>query len=545
MTERFDYVIVGGGTAAGIVAYRLGEAGHSVCVLEAGPSDRHPYIHIPAGFSKTLFHPTLTWQFMTDPDPATGNRSAPYSQGRTLGGSSSINGMIYNRGQPHDFNSWALMGNRGWGFDDILPYFRKTEDRIAPKVAPDPQYRGSGGRLTVTNAPWPNELETAFIESAVNAGHPRNDDYNGATQEGVGQYQSAIRNGRRVSTATAFLHPASRQFEVKIKTSATVTRIVVENGRATGIRYRQGATEYTVHAAREVILCAGAINSPRLLQTSGIGPGKVLKEAGVDVVHELPGVGENLRDHYSPRIVARAKDGVNSINLHVSGVPLMKQLALWLSGKPSVLATSPARIHLFGKSDPSMSHPDYSMMFAPASFKLGLVGVLDDFPGMTCGVWQQRPESTGYVRITGPSFDDVPRVNPRWLSARRDQQVVLAALRAARKIYATDPLASLIEEEIFPGPECASDEELLQFAREKGATSYHLVGTCKMGTKEDAMSVVDPQLRVHGIDALRVIDSSIMPTIVSANTAATTMMIAEKGSDMILERTTTERQAAA
>ncbi|MDQ4421573.1 GMC family oxidoreductase N-terminal domain-containing protein [Sphingobium sp. DEHP117] len=545
MAERFDYVIVGGGTAAGIVAYRLGEAGHSVCVLEAGPSDRHPYIHIPAGFSKTLFHPTLTWQFKTDPDPATGNRSAPYSQGRTLGGSSSINGMIYNRGQPQDFDSWAQMGNRGWSFDEVLPYFRKTEHRIAPTVAPDPQYRGSGGRLTVTNAPWPNELETAFIESAVNAGHLRNDDYNGATQEGVGQYQSAIRNGRRVSTATAFLHPASRQFDVKIMTGATVNRIVVENGRATGVRYRRGETEYAVQAGREVILCAGAVNSPRLLQSSGIGPGKVLQEAGVPVSHELPGVGENFRDHYSPRIVARAKKGVNSINLHVTGVPLLKQLALWLLGRPSVLATSPARIHLFGKSDPAMSHPDYAMMFAPASFKAGLVGVLDDFPGMTCGVWQQRPESTGYVRITGPSFDSVPRVNPRWLSAQRDQQVVLAALRAARNIYATDPLASLIDDEIFPGRGCETDEELLQFAREKGATSYHLVGTCKMGPKGDTMAVVDPELRVHGLEALRVIDSSIMPTIVSANTAATTMMIAEKGSDLILERNTTGPHGAA
>ncbi|MDO7843181.1 GMC family oxidoreductase [Sphingomonas immobilis] len=534
-TDSFDYVLVGGGTAAGILAYRLGEAGHSVCVLEAGPPDRNIYIHIPAGFSKTLFHPTLTWQFKTDPDPATGNRSAPYTQGKTLGGSSSLNGMIYNRGQAADYDGWAQMGNRGWSYDDILPYFRRTERRVAPDVAPDSRYRGDAGRLTVTTAQWPNKLEPAFIASAHNAGHPINADYNGAKQEGVGRYQSAISKGRRLSTATAFLHPAAKKFGVDIRTDALATRIVLDGKRATGVAYRRGGVEKTVTARREVIVCAGAINSPKLLQLSGIGPAELLQSAGVPVQHDLPGVGENFRDHYSPRIVARAKPGIDSINLHVTGLPLLRQIALWAMGRPSVLATSPARIHLFGKSDPGMERPDYAMMFAPASFKMGLVGVLDDFPGMTCGVWQQRPQSAGYVRIASPDVDAPPHVNPRWLTEIEDQRVVLAALRAARKIYATEPLASLIDQELFPGADYESDEQLMTFAREKGATSYHLVGTCKMGPATDARAVVDPELRVHGMTGLRVVDSSIMPMIPSANTAAATMMIAEKASDMILK----------
>jgi len=533
MSETFDYVIVGGGTAAGILAYRLGEAGHSVCVLEAGPADNNIYIHIPAGFSKTLFHPKLTWKFMTDPDPATGNRSAPYSQGKTLGGSSSLNGMIYNRGQAGDYDGWAQSGNRGWSYDDILPYFRRTERRIAPDVPADPEYRGGEGRLTVTTAQWPNKLEPAFLEAAQNAGHPFNPDYNGATQEGVGRYQSAISHGRRVSTATAFLHPARKKFSVDVRTEALVTRVVLEGKRATGVRYRQGGVDRQVSARKEVIVSAGAVNSPKLLQLSGIGPASLLTSVGIDVAHDLAGVGENFRDHYSPRIVARAKPGVDSINLHVTGLPLVRQVALWLMGRPSVLATSPARIHLFGKSDAGMERPDYAMMFAPASFKMGLVGVLDSFPGMTCGVWQQRPESAGYVRVSSSDPNAAPHVNPRWLSEATDQRVVLAALRAARKIFATEPLSSLIESEIFPGLDHSSDDELMAFAREKGATSYHLVGTCKMGPATDARAVVDPELKVHGIAGLRVVDSSIMPMIPSANTAAATMMIAEKASDMI------------
>jgi choline dehydrogenase len=533
MDELFDYVIVGGGTAAGIVAYRLGEAGHTVCVLEAGPADNHPYLRIPAGFNKTLFDPRFTWQLKSDPDPGINGRQIAYTQGKVLGGSGSVNGMIYNRGQSGDYDGWAQAGNSGWSYEDILPYFRRTERREANSV--DPAYRGRDGRLTVVNAPWPNIAVDAFIEAAVLRGHPRNPDHNAASQWGAGYWQSSIERGWRASTSTAFLKPARKRFGVAVRTMAQVLRIELEGRRAARVVYRTAGGERTVAARGEVILSAGAVHSPKLLQLSGIGPGALLAGHGIAVRHDLPGVGENFRDHFGPRLVARARPGVDSINLHTRGLPLARQLLLWALGRPSILALSPARGHLFGKSDPAMDAPDYTLMFAPASFKAGLVGVLDDFPGITVGAWPMRPQSSGYVRIASADPDSMPHINARYLTDPVDQRVQVAAMRAARAIMATEPLAGLIDAELFPGPDCQSDEEMLEFARSFGATSFHLAGSCKMGPASDLRAVVDPRLRVHGIAGLRVIDSSIMPTIVSGNTAAATMMIAEKGSDMILE----------
>ncbi len=531
MSDAFDYVIVGAGTAASILAYRLGEKGHSVCVLEAGPPNRHPYLVVPAGFAKTLFHPELTYAFKSDPDPDTGNRAMLFSQGRTLGGSSSLNGMIYNRGQDADYDLWAQAGNRGWSFEDVLPLFQRTERRIAERV--DASRRGTEGRLTVTTAPWPNALEEAFTETALRLGHKRNDDYN-AHHDGVGPFQSAISRGRRVSTATAFLHPARKSFGVDVRCHARVTRIDFLERRATGVAYTRDGATYRVMARREVIVAAGVFNSPKLLQLSGVGPAALLKENGVQPLIDLPGVGENLHDHFGPRIVARAKPGVDSVNLHVSGLPLLKQIAKWLLGQPTVLATSPARVHLFGRSDPTLERPDFTIVFMPASFKAGLVGVLDDFPGLTFGCWPMRPLSRGYVRIAGPGPDTPPRVNPRYLSEEYDRRVLVEALKTARRIAATEPLASLIDAELFPGPEVASDADLLAFSRQWGATSFHYVGSCKMGPASDVRAVVGPDLKVHGLEGLRVADSSIMPSIPSANTAAASMMIGEKAADLIL-----------
>ena len=375
-TDEFDYVIVGGGTAAGIVAWRLGEAGYSVCVLEAGPPDHNPFIHIPAGFSKTLADPKITWQFKSDPEPGIADRSIVYAQGKTLGGSSAINGMIYNRGQAADFDGWAQAGNTGWSYDEVLPYFRRTENRIGESV--DPNYRGVDGRLTVTTTQWPNELETAFYDAAINAGYPHNDDYNGASQEGVGSYQSSISNGWRVSSASAFLKPARRQYKVEVRCNALAMSVILEDKRATGVSYRRGASESVVLAKREVIVSAGTLNSPKLLQLSGIGPAQLLKEHGVEVVHDLPAVGENLRDHFSPRIVARANPGLQSINQNASGLSLVGEVFRWLVKRPSVLAISPGRVHIFGKSSPQLENPDFVLLFAPASYKAGMVDVLDD-----------------------------------------------------------------------------------------------------------------------------------------------------------------------
>jgi choline dehydrogenase len=538
--DEFDFVIVGGGTAAGILAYRLSEAGRSVCVLEAGPPDRNPFMRVPAGFIKTLFDPKVTWQLASEPNPNTNNRPIQYTQGKTLGGSSSVNGMVYNRGQAADFNEWAQRGNLGWGYQDVLPYFRRTEQWTGGKS--DREYRGGEGRLKTSVSPWPNAVVDAFVAAARSLGHPFNPDYNGARQEGVGFYQSAISRGRRNSTATAFLHPARG---VDIRTEALVTGIVLKNGVATGVSYERGGKTEMVTARREVIVSAGTTNSPKLLQLSGIGPAWLLQQHGITVRHELPGVGKNFRDHYSPRIVIRAKDHVDTLNAHVTGLPLGLEIAKWFLGRPSVLSLSPALVHVFGKTSPVLQDPNYSLVFTPGSYKQGFIGRLDDFPGMTCGAWQMRPESSGYVRIQSANPRDVPVLNANYLAAETDQKILVDALKAARAILGAPLLAPFVEAELFPGKQVRSDDEWLAFARQYGNSSYHLIGTCRMGPATDPSTVVDERLRVHGIGALRVVDASIMPAMPSANTYAATMMIAEKAADMIIEDHRMEIKAVA
>ncbi|MGI4795945.1 MAG: GMC family oxidoreductase [Janthinobacterium lividum] len=530
--DQFDYVVVGGGTAAGILTYRLGAAGKSVCVLEAGPPDDKLLMRMPAGFIKTLFDPNVTWQFKSDPMPATNNREIQYTQGKTLGGSSTVNGMVYNRGQAADFNSWAQRGNRGWGYDDVLQYFRRTERRVGDA---DTRYRGQDGRLVTAVSPWPNQVVDGFIAAAQSRGHPFNPDYNGVNQAGVGFYQSAIKRGRRISTATAFLHPARRQFGVDVRTKAVATSVILVNKRAAGVAYVQDGVTHQVRARAAVIVSAGTVNSPKLLQLSGIGPAELLQACGIDVKHELPGVGENFRDHFSPRIVVRAREGVDTLNAHVSGIPLAIEAARWMLRRPGVLSLSPALVHVFGKSEQALDESDYSLVFTPGSYKQGFIGRLDSFPGMTCGAWQMRPDSSGSIRIRSADPHDAPRVNANYLAVENDRRVLVRALREARAILQAPALAPFVDHEIFPGPDVQTDEDWLSFARAQGNSSYHLVGSCKMGPATDPLAVVDDRLRVHGLDGLHIVDASIMPTMPSANTYASTMMIAEKASDMILE----------
>lgn len=530
--ETFDYVLVGGGTSASVIAYRLGERGKSVCVLEAGPPDRNPYIHIPAGFVKTLFDPKVTWQFASEPSAHIGGRSILYSQGRTLGGSSAINGMIYNRGQAADYDGWAQRGNPGWSYQDVLPYFRRTERW---RGAPDPLHRGGEGRLSVGVPPWPNPLVDAFVASAQACGHRPNRDYNGADQAGVGLYQSAIDRGRRVSAATAFLHPARRRYRVEVRTQALVTGLAFEGRRAVRVQYLRGGQAQEVAARAEIIVCAGAINSPKLLQLSGLGPPEVLGPCGVEVRNALPGVGENLHDHFSPRLVARARPGVDSVNTRVRGLRLAAEVLKWTLGRPTVLGLSPGRAYVFGKSDPALENPDYALVFLPGSYRQGRVGVLDEAPGLTCGAWRMRPESRGYVRIRSADPRESPRFEANYLATEGDRAVLVGALKAARTILRTPPVSDLVEAELLPGDEVRTDEAWLAFAREYGQTSYHLVGGCKMGPATDPFAVVDARLRVHGAQGLRVADSSIMPAIPSANTYAACLMIGEKAADLILE----------
>lgn len=529
--DSFDYVIVGAGAAGCVLTNRLTEDGNSsVCVLEAGGQDRHPFIHIPGGFVKTLYGDRFLWPFVTEPSESLGGRTVAVPQGQVVGGSSSVNGMVYNRGQAADFDTWAQMGNRGWGFEDLLPYFKRSETRIGEG---DDRVRGRGGELPITDIDWTNPLAEAFIDAAVAMGIPRIADYNAGTQFGAGYFQRYIHRGKRVSAAKAFLRPALKRPTAELRTRVQVTAITLEGRRATGVRYRDASgIEHEVGARREVILSAGAVNSPKLLQISGIGPPGLLQDIGVPVQVAHDGVGENLRDHYSVRMTARARNVV-TINEAARWPLLPLEVGKWLAGKPSVLALCPTIGFVHGKSHPDLDDADMRILFTPGSYMEGKVYVLDDHPGMTCGAAQPRPESIGYVRAVSDRPQDPPSVQPNYLAAETDRQITLAGLRLVRSLFNSDQLAPYFDCETLPGEAVQTDDELLDFARRRGNTGYHLVGTCRMGPDSDARAVVDDELRVKGVDRLRVVDASIMPMLPSANTFAATIAIAEKGADMI------------
>lgn len=531
--ERFDYVIVGSGAAGAILANRLSANGASVCLLESGPPDNSIFLRIPVGFVKAVFNPKYAWQFKTEASPLTNDRRIPIPQGRTLGGSTSINGLVYNRGQRTDFDHWASLGNPGWGFEDVLPYFKSMERRVGG----DDAYRGRQGELAVSDIDWIHPLCEAFIKGAEESGLPRTADYNGADQAGVGYFQRTIDRGFRVSTAAAFLRPIRHRKNLHIKTYAHATRILFEGKKAIGVAYVHSLrrdTERTIRANKEVIVACGAINTPKLLQLSGVGPTDLLQAHGIKVVHALPGVGENLTDHYSVRLVAKVK-GIQTMNELVKGLNLGGQITRWLFKQPSIMALSPSLVHYFWKSEPQLAAPDLQGVFTPASYKEGYVGVLDDFPGMTAGVWQHRPISKGYVRIRSADVFEDPIIQPNYLAATEDQQTLIRGIRLARQLLHSKALAPFFDKETLPGALCESDDEMLDFAKRYGVSSYHVNGSAHMGPSTDPTAVVDAQLRVHGLQNLRVVDSSIMPSMPSANVSAATMMIANKAADIILQ----------
>jgi len=538
--EVFDYVIVGAGSAGCVLADRLSEDGTAtVCLLEAGPRDLNPFIHIPAGFMKTFYNPNVNWNYVTEPSTWTGGRRISAPRGKTLGGSSSINGHVYNRGQRMDFDTWAQKGNRGWGYADVLPYFRRCESRLGEG---DDTFRGRKGGLTVSNLEWPDPLCEAFIEGAISLGMPRAKDYNGALQEGVSFVQRTVKNGFRVSSARAFLWPAMRRPNLRVVTNAHATALLLDGKRATGVSYKKGGqwgVPMEVAARREVILSGGAVNSPQLLQLSGIGPAKLLQDLGIPVVQDLPGVGENLRDHYAPRFVARVKNAA-TLNEKSRGLRLAGEISKWVMGKQSILSLNPTLVYCFWHSNEATRNNDLQFSFTPASYKEGVQSQLDDFPGMTVASWQQRPESRGYVRIVSPSPFEAPTINPKYLDDEGDRRVLLAGMKFARKLLAAKPLAKFYDGEDFPGPKVQSDDELLEAAKQRGTTTFHLNGTCRMGPDGDALAVVDDQLRVRGIQGLRVADASVMPTMLSANLNAATIMIGDKASDLVRGRTPLE-----
>ena len=503
--------------------------GATVCVLEAGEADRDFWIRIPAGFVKLLYDPSLLWPFETQASEAVAGRSIDIPQGRLVGGSSSLNGLVYSRGQADDFNDWAATGNEGWSYRDVLPYFKRSERRVG---AGDDRWRGRDGALPVSDPGWPHPLCEAFIEGAAELGIPRNPDYNAERQEGAGYFQRTIHRGRRVSCADAFLHPAIRRGGVDLRVNAFAEKILFDGKRAVGVLYNRNNE---VSARREVIVCAGTINSPKLLQLSGIGPGSLLQQAGIAALNDLPGVGENLRDHYTVRIAARAKNAV-TLNELSRGWRLGVEIAKWLAGRPSIISLSPSLIHVFWKSRDELERGDIQVLFTPGSYQEGKKYALEGVPGMSCGARQQRPYSAGFVRLRSSDPNTEPLVQPNYLADPRDREVIVRALKLARRLMATKAMAPYLDHETLPGAKVASDDEWLDFARRRGSTAYHLVGTCKMGPPSDRMAVVDPQLRVHGMENLRVVDASVMPQVPSANTLAATLMVAEKAADLIARR---------
>lgn len=530
----FDYVIVGSGAAGSILANRLSaDPSVSVCLLEAGPSDWHPFLHMPAGYIKKVFDPNFTFPLTTEPTEHTGGRRIPVPQGRTLGGSTAINGLVYNRGQAQDFDDWAAAGNPGWSYQEVLPYFKATETRIGEG---DDTYRGRTGPMPITNIDWIHPISEAFIKGAQELGMPRNPDYNGATQAGVGYFQRNIYRGYRMSAARSFLKPVRSRANLTVLTKAHASKVLFEEARAVGIQYirgGKGGATHVVRARREVILSAGALNTPKLLQLSGIGPAALLNKLGIPVFRDMPGVGHHLKDHFSIRVVAKVK-GIVTINELARAPRLWGQITRWLLKKPSILALSPSLVHFFWQSRQGLTRPDLQGVFTPASYREGYVGMLDKYPGMTCGVWQHRPESMGYVHAQSTDPFEAPLVQPNYLDHENDRRVLIDGMRLARELLKTQPLAQYSEGESMPGVQVERDDEMMDYIRRYGVSSYHLNGSARMGPASDPANVVDAQLRVHGLEGLRIVDASVMPNIVSANTNASTMMIAEKAAAMIL-----------
>ena len=530
-SRTWDYVIVGAGSAGCVLANRLSaDPGVRVLLLEAGPADRNPWIHVPGGIFRLIHNPAVDWCFATEPDPGLAGRSLQWPRGKVLGGSSSINGLVYIRGQREDYDGWRDLGNEGWSFDDVLPYFRRSERQAR---GPD-EFHGGDGPLVVSDPTTRMEIVDAFVAAAGQAGVPPTLDFNGARQEGAGYFQLTVDRGRRCSAAVAFLRPVSARRNLDVITGALVERLILEGRRVTGVEFRHEGKQRTARASRETVLAAGAISSPQLLLLSGIGHPDELRKAGVVPRHALPGVGRNLQDHLQARVVFRTLRPI-TLNDQAGSLPKRAMIgARYLIRRTGPLSFAASLAGAFARTRPDLERPDVQFHFQPLSLD-SYDGRLHPFSGFTMSVCQLRPGSRGVLSLRDNDPASPPRIEANYLQTVDDRETIVRGLRLLRRIAAAPALASQVAEEYRPGPSVSSDDALLEHARTTGSSIFHPAGTCRMGHGPDC--VVDPELRVRGLEGLRVADCSIMPMLVSGNTNAAAIMIGEKAADLIMGRT--------
>ncbi len=525
-----DIVIVGAGSAGCLLANRLSaDPALSVTLIEAGGAGGHILSRVPAGYARLMEHGDLTWGYRTAPDPASGNRAILFPRGRGLGGSSAINGLMQVRGQKEDYDLWAQKGCRGWSYEEVVPYFQRTERYDGPGADGS---RGRGAGVSVTQVVERGPLLEAFLEAAGGMGVPFNPDYTGPVQDGVSWTQQTRAGRWRSGAKEAFLDPAVGRANLAVVTDALVTAVAFDGRRASGVRFRRAGREETVAAGRAVILCAGAIGTPQLLQLSGVGPGELLARHGIPAVHESPGVGRNLTDHYLVRMAWRVR-GLPTANERSRGLRLLGEIGKWLLRGEGILTCSAGMITAFLRSREGLASPDIQAVVAPGSWRAGAFGALEDEPGVSMGVWQHRPEGRGEVEILSADPAAAPRIRPGYLTAEEDCRTLVWGMRFCRRWTAAPPLDRFVGPETLPGPGVRSDDELLAAARERGSTVYHPCSSARMGPDGDPMAVLDPELRVRGLAGRYVADASAFPAITSGNTNATVTMLAEKASDLI------------